>query len=106
MWEGLSGWCRPGSPSRDAASWLSLRFSQSVETRRRYGWLKMALTRCAPLPASVWFPSGGGGTREAGGTVAESLVSLYRVGTHRIRQVGGLRSEAERVIDHNLYVLL
>ena len=28
----------------------------------------------------------GGGTREAGGTVAESLVVLYRVGTHQIRR--------------------
>ena len=30
--------------------------------------------------------SGGGGTREAGGTVVESLVALYRVGTHQIWQ--------------------
>ena len=28
----------------------------------------------------------GGGTREAGNTVAESLVDLYRVGTHQIRR--------------------
>ena len=28
----------------------------------------------------------GGGTREAGNTVAESLVVLYRVGTHQIRR--------------------
>ena len=28
----------------------------------------------------------GGGTREAGSTVAESLVVLYRVGMHQIRQ--------------------
>ena len=27
-----------------------------------------------------------GGTREAGSTVAESLVVLYRVGTHQIRR--------------------
>ena len=30
----------PGSPSRDAANWLSSRFSRSVETRRRYCWLR------------------------------------------------------------------
>ena len=30
----------PGSPSRDAANWLSLRFSPAVGTRRRYGWLR------------------------------------------------------------------
>ena len=29
----------------------------------------------------------GGGTREAGSTVAESLVVLYRVGTHQIRRM-------------------
>ena len=28
----------------------------------------------------------GGGTREAGSTVAESLVVLYRMGTHQIRR--------------------
>ena len=31
----------PGSPSRDAADWLPSRCSLSVETRRRYGWLRM-----------------------------------------------------------------
>ena len=31
----------PGSPSRDAANWLSSQFSRSVETRRRYSWLSM-----------------------------------------------------------------
>ena len=29
-----------GSPSRDAANWLPSRLSLSVETRRRYGWLR------------------------------------------------------------------
>ena len=43
----------PGSPSRDAAYWLPSRFSSlSVETRRRYGWLRMVfagarLFRCS-----------------------------------------------------------
>ena len=31
----------PGSPSKYAANSLPLRFSLSVETRRRYGWLEM-----------------------------------------------------------------
>ena len=32
----------PGSPSKDAVNWLSSRFSQFVQTRRRYyGWLRM-----------------------------------------------------------------
>ena len=34
--------------------------------------------------APIWYPSGGGGTREEGSLVAESLVALYRVGTHQI----------------------
>ena len=45
---------------------------------------------CSPgarlFRAPTWCPSGGGGTREAGGIVAESLVALYRVGTHQIRR--------------------
>ena len=32
----------------------------------------------------IWCPYGG--TREAGSTVAESLVVLYRVGTHQIQR--------------------
>ena len=37
----------PYSPSSDAANWLSSQFGRSVETRRRYVWLRMVLTRCA-----------------------------------------------------------
>ena len=33
--------------------------------------------------APIWCTSGGGCTREAGSTVAESLVAFYRVGTHQ-----------------------
>ena len=80
----------PGSPARDAANWLPSRFSLAVETRRRYGWLRMVfptVPRCAPLPSSNLVPfERCGGTREAGSTVAESLVVLYRVGTHHIRR--------------------
>ena len=43
--------------------------------------------RCAPYPGSNLVPFGRyGGTREAGSTVAESLVVFYRVGTHQIRR--------------------
>ena len=35
------------SPSKDAANWLSSRFSRSVEMQQRFGWLKMVLIRCA-----------------------------------------------------------
>ena len=35
--------------------------------------------------APIWCPSGGGGTREAGKTVVESVVALHWVGTHQIR---------------------
>ena len=44
---GSSGGLGPDSPSRDAANWLSSRFSRSVETRRRCGWLRIVFTRCA-----------------------------------------------------------
>ena len=48
----------PRPPSRDAANGLSSRFSRSVETRRRYGWLRMVFPGCAPLPSSNLVPSG------------------------------------------------
>ena len=47
----------------------------------------MVFHRCAPLPSSNLVPFGRcGDTREARSTVAESLVALYRVGTHQIRR--------------------
>ena len=50
----------PGSPSRDAVNWLPSRFSLSVETRRRYGWLRMMVFPGAHLfRAPIWCPSGG-----------------------------------------------
>ena len=49
----------PGSPSRDAANWLPSRFSLSVETRRRYRWLRMMVFPGArPFRAPIWCPSG------------------------------------------------
>ena len=49
----------PGSPSRDAANWLPSRFSLSVETRRRYGWLRIMVFPGARLfRAPIWSPSG------------------------------------------------
>ena len=48
----------PDSPSRDAANWLSSQFSRSVETRQRYGWLRMVFPRYAPLPSSNWMSFG------------------------------------------------
>ena len=76
----------PDSPSRDAANWQVSRLSRSIGTRRRNGWLRMVFPGARPFRAPVWCPSGGGGTREAGSTVAGSLVALYRVGTHQIRR--------------------
>ena len=35
------------SPSRDATNSVSSRFSRSIETPRRFGWLRIVLTRCA-----------------------------------------------------------
>ena len=83
---------RPGSPSRDAANWLSSRLSRSTETRRRYGWLRMVFRGARLFRAPIWCTLGGGGTREAGSTVTESLIALYRVGTHQIRQLDRRRA--------------
>ena len=52
----------PGSPSRDAASWLPSRFGLSVETRRQYGWLRMVFSDASlegepgPTPAGKALP--------------------------------------------------
>ena len=73
----------PGSPSGNEANWLSSRLSRSAETRRWYGWLRMEFSGARLFRAPIWCTSGGGGTREAGGTVAESLVALYRVNMHQ-----------------------
>ena len=47
-----------GSPSRDVANWLSSGLSRSVETRWRYGWLRMVFPVCAPLPSPNLVPFG------------------------------------------------
>ena len=66
----------PGPPSRDAAKWLPSLFSLSVETRRQYGWLRIVFPGARIFRDPIWGPSGYGGTREAGSTVAERLVVL------------------------------
>ena len=76
----------PGSPSRDAVNWLLSRFGLSVETRRQYGWLRMVFSGVRFFRVQFGGLREGGGTREAGSTVAESLVALYQVGTHQIRR--------------------
>ena len=76
----------PGSPSRDAANWLPSRSDLLVETRRQYGWLMMVFSGVRLFRAPIGGLREGGGTREAGSTVAESLVVFYQVGTHQIRR--------------------
>ena len=49
----------PGSPSRDAANWLSSRFGLLVETRRQYGWLRMVFSGVRLFRAPIWWPLGG-----------------------------------------------
>ena len=49
----------PGSPSRDAANWLSSLFGSLVETRRRYGWLTMVFPGTRLFRGPIWRPSGG-----------------------------------------------
>ena len=59
-----------GSPSRDAANWLPSRCSLSVETRRRYGWLRMVCPGARLLRAPIWCPSGGVEARERQGALS------------------------------------
>ena len=54
----------PGSPSRDTANWMPSRFSLSVETRRRYGWLRMVFPGALLFRTPIWCPSGGIAARE------------------------------------------
>ena len=82
----------PGSPLRDAANWRSSRFSRSVETRRRYGWLRIVLPGARLFRSPIWCSSRGGGAREAGNTILESLVARYRVSTHQIRRLDRRRA--------------
>ena len=49
----------PGSPSRDAINWLPSRFGLLVETRRRYGWLRIVFPGVRSFRAPIWCPSGG-----------------------------------------------
>ena len=74
----------PGSPSRGVVNWLSSRLSWSVKTRRRYGWFRIVFRGARLFQTPIWCPSGGGGTRQAGSIIAESLVALYPVSTHHI----------------------
>ena len=61
----------PGSPSReDAANWLPSRFSLSVETRRRYGWLRMVFPGARLFRAPIWCSLGGVAARERQGTLS------------------------------------
>ena len=60
----------PGSPSRDAASWLPSRFSLSVETRRWYGWLRMVFLGARIFRAPIWCPSGSVAARERRGALS------------------------------------
>ena len=68
--------------------WLPSRFSLSVETRRRYGWLRMMVFPGARLfRAPIWCPSGEWRhARGRGHCRGELVVILYRVGTHQIRR--------------------
>ena len=89
VWEGLSGGCRAGLTLK-RCSQLAAFAIQSVGWDAAAVWLAEddSVPRCAPLPEPQFGAlREGGGTREAGSTVAESLVVLYyRVGTHQIRR--------------------
>ena len=89
VWEGLSGGCRAGLTLK-RCSQLAAFAIQPVGWDAAAVWLAEddGVPRCAPLPEPQFGAlREGGGTREAGSTVAESLVVLYyRVGTHQIRR--------------------
>ena len=63
--------------------------SRSVETRRRYGWSRTVFPGARLFQDPIWCPSGGGGTREARSTFAESLVALYLVVRTKFGAGGG-----------------
>ena len=75
----------PGSPSRDTANWLPSRFSLSVDTRRRYGWLRMV------FPGALLSRTPVGALREVlrharGRKHCRGEPGSYRVGTLQIRR--------------------
>ncbi|CAN0245202.1 unnamed protein product [Ascophyllum nodosum] len=74
--------------SLSRTSFLALLVDTVLSTIAATVWLtEDGVPRCAPLPSSNLVPFGRcGGTREAGNTDAESLVVLYRVGTHQIQR--------------------
>ena len=89
MWEGLSGGCRAGL-TLEGCSQLAVFAIQpgGSDAAAALCLVEDGVPRCERLfRVPIWCPSGGGGTREAGSTVAESLIVLfYRVGTYRIRR--------------------
>ena len=88
---GLPGGCEAGFTLKRRSQLVAFAiqsFSRSVETWRRYGWLRMVFPSQVRASSELHFGAlrEGGGTREVESTVAESLVTLYRVGTHQIRR--------------------
>ena len=60
----------PGSPLRDTANWLPSRLILSVETRWRYGWLRMVFPGARFFRAPTLCPSGGVTAREGQGILS------------------------------------
>ena len=94
----------PDSPSRDATNWLSSRFSLSVETRRRFGWLTMISTRCGTSRAPIWCPFGRSARgrwhcREKTGTAARSSTSQESAESLCVRAKGANREVSEGKAD-------
>ena len=82
------------SPSRDASTGCCLR--NPTRLLRRGGGL-VGRGWCSPgtpFSAPIWCPSGGGDTREAGGTVAESV--LVHCSTHKRTLAGSIRQVSTR----------
>ena len=86
LWEGLSGGSRAGL-TLERCSQLTAFFAIQPVSWAAVWLVKYGVPGSAPFPSSNLVRFGRWcGTQEAGRTVAESLVALYRVGTHQIRR--------------------
>ena len=97
MGESLSGGCRAGL-TLERCSQLAAFAIRPVGWDAAAVWLaEDGAQVCASSEVQFAALREGGGTREAGSTVAESLVVLYRVGTHQVRRrLGAARSSTSQ----------
>ena len=83
MWEGLSGGCRAGFTLKRCSQLASFAIQPVSWDTAAVLLVEDGVPRYAPLPRFNLVPFG----RVAARTVVESLVVIYRVGTHQIRRM-------------------